>query len=117
MSTAPPNRETNTTINMTGSISAVGRASGLRAERRRLRPVMIKALDMSGLHCMYGQGEENVVEGGVVHGEARNQAPVRIGGIQQGADLRGPARRSRRSRRRPSGPPGPGAPRGRRDTG
>src|SRR6266704_5462014 len=91
MFTAPPNKYTNTTINMTGSISAVSSASGLRADRRRLRPAMISALDMSGLLRVPGQGEENVVQGGAVHGEARDQDPARVGRVQQRPDLSGTA--------------------------
>src|ERR1700735_4777366 len=76
---------------MTGSISAVSSASGLRAESRRLRPAMVSALDMSGLLSVSGQGEENVVQGGVAHGESRDQAPARVGRIQQRAHLGGAA--------------------------
>src|SRR5690348_7542591 len=96
MSTAPPNRYTNTTISMTGSISAVSRASGLRAERRRLRPAMISASDMAGLLrggglSVAGQGEENVVQGGAVHGEVRDQVAARVGSVEQRPDLGGVA--------------------------
>src|ERR1700683_5867140 len=92
MRTAPPNRYTNTTISITGSSSAVSSASGLRTDSRRLRAVMLRASEMSGLlGGGGGQGEENVVQGGAVHGEAGDQAAVRVGRVQQGADLRGAA--------------------------
>src|ERR1700689_3034457 len=73
---------------MTGSSSAVSRASGLRTERRRLRPAMISESGMSGLLGVSGEGEENVVEGGVADGKGRDQARVRVDLVQQGADLR-----------------------------
>src|SRR6266567_4036267 len=76
---------------MTGSISAVSSASGLRADSRRLRPAMVSALDMSGLLLLSGQGEEDVVQGGAVHGEARDQDAARVGRVQQPAYLGGTA--------------------------
>src|SRR5437763_3693373 len=88
MSTAPPNRYTNTTISMTGSISAVSRASGLRADSRRLRPAMISASDIAGLLNVSGEGEKNVVQAGAVHREGGDQAPVRVGLVEQRPDLR-----------------------------
>src|SRR5947207_9862471 len=98
MLTAPPNRYTNTTISMTGSISAVSRASGLRAERRRLRPAMISASDMVALLrgrggglSVAGEGEENVVQGGAVDGEAGDQVAARVGRVKQGPDPGGVA--------------------------
>src|ERR1041385_5986939 len=95
MLTAPPNRYTNTTISMTGSISAVSRASGLRAERRRLRPAMISASDMGLLRggglSVAGQGEENVVQGGAVDGEAGDQVAARVGPVEDGSYLGGVA--------------------------
>src|SRR5690242_17424193 len=96
MFTAPPNRYTNTTISMTGSISAVSRASGLRAERRRLRPAMISASDMAALLrggglSVAGQDEENVVQGGAVQAEVRDQAAARVGPVEQRPDLGGVA--------------------------
>src|SRR5690348_12645251 len=92
MFTAPPNRYTNTTISMTGSISAVSRASGLRADRRRLRPAMISASDITGLLSIVfvsaaGQGEENVVQRGAVYGEAGDQVAARVGRVEDGSDL------------------------------
>src|SRR5690349_16130125 len=96
MFTAPPNRYTNTTISMTGSISAVSRASGLRADRRRLRPAMISASDMVALLrggglSVAGQGEENVVQGGAVQAEVRNQVAAGVGRVEQRPDLGGVA--------------------------
>src|SRR5579863_5300095 len=91
MLTAPPNRYTNTTISMTGSISAVSRASGLRADSRRLRPAMISASAMVALPRVPGEGEEDVVQGGAVHGEARDQVAVRVGPVEQGPDPGGVA--------------------------
>src|SRR5580704_16349691 len=70
---------------MTGRSSAVSSASGLRAESRRLRPAMVSALDMNGLLRVSGQGEENVVQGGVAYGEARDQDPGRVGVVEQRA--------------------------------
>ena len=40
---------------------------------------------------MVSQGEEDVVQGGAVHGEARDQDPVRVGRVEQRADLGGAA--------------------------
>src|SRR5690349_21680450 len=96
MFTAPPNRYTNTTISMTGSISAVSRASGLRADRRRLRPAMISASDMVALLrggglSVAGQGEENVVQGRAVHGEVGDQVATRVGRVEQRPYLGGVA--------------------------
>src|SRR5580698_3882946 len=76
---------------MTGRNSAVSSASGLRAERRRLRPVMVIASDMCGLLSVSGEGEENVVQGGTVYGEIRDQAAAWVGLVQQGTYLRGAA--------------------------
>src|SRR5580704_3639880 len=87
MFTAPPNRYTNTTISITGSSSAVSSASGLRSDRRRLRPAMISASDMSGLRGGCGKGEEDVVEGGAAHREPGHQVPARVGLDKQRADL------------------------------
>src|ERR1700685_2949336 len=101
MCTAPPNRYTNTSIKITGSSSAVSSASGLRTDRRRLRPVMVSASDISGLLASVvgqggvgqggvpGQGEEDVVEAGAVDGEAREQDAARVGLVEQGADTGG----------------------------
>src|SRR5580704_6552993 len=105
MFTAPPNRYTNTTISITGSSSAVSSASGLRADKRRLRPVMISASDMGGLLAgvrggggvpggrrrgkKQGQGEEDVVEGRAVDGEALEEGAAGVGLVQQGADTGG----------------------------
>src|SRR5690242_9837175 len=85
MLTAPPNRYTNTTISITGSSSAVSRASGLRADRRRLRPVMVSALDMRGLlgGVVVGQDQEDVVEAGGLHGEAGDQGAAGVGRVEQ----------------------------------
>src|SRR5581483_2163895 len=91
MLTAPPNRYTNTTISMTGSISAVSRASGLRADRRRLRPAMIRASHIDGLLSVSGEGEENVVQRGAVDGEAGDQVAARVGRVEDGPDLGGVA--------------------------
>src|ERR1700759_4164845 len=97
MSTAPPNRYTNTTISMTGSISAVSRASGLRADSRRLRPAMISALDIVGLlggggsGATSGEGEEHVVQAGPVDGEVGDQVAARVGRVEQRPDLGGVA--------------------------
>src|SRR5690242_12576063 len=89
MLTAPPNRYTNTTISITGSSSAVSSASGLRADRRRLRPVMVSASDMRGLlgGVVVSQDQENVVEAGGLHGEAGDQGAAGVGRIDQRPDL------------------------------
>src|SRR6201981_325292 len=78
---------------MTGSISAVSSASGLRTESRRLRPAMVSASGMSGLlrFVMVSQREENVVQGGLAHREAGDQDPARVGLVQQRAHLGGVA--------------------------
>src|ERR1700683_1649359 len=52
---------------------------------------MVRASDTSGLLCGSGEGEENVVQGGAVHGEIRDQAPARVGLVQQGTYLPGAA--------------------------
>src|SRR5580658_10976969 len=83
MSTAPPNRQPNPTISITGRNRAVSSASGLRTDSRRLRPARVSASDTSGLLRVSGEGEENVVQGGAAHGEAGDQAPVRVGRVEQ----------------------------------
>src|ERR1700759_4489637 len=88
---------------MTGSSSAVIRASRLRPDRRRRRPTMVgscwaaawpepwaRAGIPSDMRAS-GEGEEDVVEGGFADGEAGDQIPVRVGGLQQGPDVGGTA--------------------------
>src|SRR5580693_6082510 len=93
---APPNRQTNSSMSRTGSSSEVSRASSWRRLSRRHRLAMIMVSDTGGLLVSWdggvpGQGEEHVVQGGGVHGEAAHRRAARVELVEQGPDLgRGP---------------------------
>src|SRR5690349_2854752 len=79
---APPNRYTNSSISMIGSIREVSSASSCRLDSRTQRPARANS-DMDILPGA-GQGEEDVVEGGAVDGEPLDDGPPGVDLVEQG---------------------------------
>src|ERR1700757_4899730 len=93
---APPNNSTKTTMRRTGSTSAVIRASTWRREMRRQRAVRVSVSDIGGLLVAVGEGEEHVVEGRGVDGEAGDVVAERVHPVEDRAHVGGAAVRGHR---------------------
>src|SRR3954451_14304145 len=85
---APPKSSTNRTMSMIGRASAVMITSGWRRDSRRQRPAMVgrASSDTEGL-LVAGQGQEDVVERGLVDGEVRDRLAGGVDLVEQRADL------------------------------